>query len=137
MKKTIVYSASLLSLLVIIQSCVKDLQGYQRTSVQPDQYLNVSVASGQKYTFTAGTSGNLTVMTQASHYQVSQASVSDNGSAVYDYTSSSGYMGDDKVVLLYAVSQGASENHTEGCSQRGSENYQSTTTISIKINVTK
>lgn len=136
MKKTIVYSASLLSLLVLIQSCVKDVQGYTRTPVQPDQYLTVSVASGQNYTFTAGNSGNLTVMTQASHYQVSQTGVSDNGSSIYDYTSSSGYMGDDKVVLLYAVGPSASENHTEGCGH-GDENYQSTTTISIKINVTK
>ena len=136
MKKTIVYSASLLSLLVLIQSCVKDLQGYTKTSIQPDQYLNVSVASGQKYTFTAGTSGNLIVMTQASHFQVSQTAISDNGSAIYDYTSSSGYMGDDKVVLSYMVNPSASQNHTEGCGH-SDENYQSTTMISIRFNVTK
>lgn len=137
MKKTIVYSVSLLSLVMLVQSCVKDLQSsYSKTPVQPDQYLNVNVASGQSYTFTAGASGNLSVMTQASHYTVSQTSVSENGSAVYNYSSTPGYSGDDNVVLLYAIDPAASENHTGGCSQSGSQN-QGATMIAIKINVTK
>jgi len=135
MKKAIVYSASLFALLVLIQSCTKDMQGYTKTPSQPDQYLNVNISSGQNYTFTAGTTGNLSVMTQAAHYQVSQTGVSEDGTAVYNYSSTPGYMGEDNVILLYAVDPSASENHSEGCSQ-SSQNYQSTT-IAIKINVTK
>jgi len=137
MKKTIVYSASLLSLLVLIQSCVKDVQSYVERPAQPDQYLNVNVSSGQNYVFTAGTSGNLSVMTQAAHYLVSQTGYSDNGSSVYNYSSSPGYMGEDNVVLLYSVNPTTPEDHASGCSQSGNQNSQSTTMIAIKINVTK
>jgi hypothetical protein len=100
MKKTFVYPAALSLLLVVMLSCKKEQLGRSATVVQPNQYVNASVASGETFTFVAGSTGSLSVSKQALHFQVSEA-MNENGSVYYNYKPAAGYIGSDEVALMY------------------------------------
>jgi hypothetical protein len=138
MQKTFVYPAALILLSVLIVSCKKEQLGNTVIPAQPNQYINASVASGETFTFVAGSTGTLSVNKQALHFQVSEA-LNENGSVYYNYKPAVGYIGADEVALLYvsnAATPGISNNN--GCPV--SHNNPVTTgmnTIVIKLSVTK
>jgi len=106
MKKTFVYPAALSLLLVVMLSCKKEQLGRSATVVQPNQYVNASVASGETFTFVAGSTGSLSVSKQALHFQVSEA-LNENGSVYYNYKPAAGYIGSDEVALMYLSNEAA------------------------------
>jgi len=135
MKKTIVYFAALLCVLVLIQSCTKDSLGTLGGSSQPAmETFTVNLSLGQTYTYNAGV-GTLIVSKQASHFQVSQTGVSESGTAIYSYGPAAGYMGPDEVTLVYSPGQTTSES-SSGCPSHNSP-APGSSTIAIKLNVTK
>jgi hypothetical protein len=134
MKNTIVYSAALLCMLVLIQSCTKDSISTLGGQSQGMQTFTVNVPLGQSYTYSAGV-GTLIVSKQASHFQVSQTSTSESGAAIYNYAPVAGYMGPDEVTLVYSPGPTTSESNT-GCASHDSPPPGSST-IAIKLNVTK
>jgi hypothetical protein len=133
MKNTIVYFASLLCALVLIQSCTKDsistLGGSSQAAMET---FTVNLSLGQSYTYNAGI-GTLVVSKQASHFQVSQTGTSENGTAIYNYGPAAGYMGPDEVTLVYSPGPTTSESNT-GCPSHDSP-APGSSTIAIKINV--
>ena len=136
MRKTVVYLAALICLLLLVQSCKKNSQDSfpaRAQTAQANQYVNASVPSGQTFTFVASSSGTLTVAQQASHYQVSETATSDNGSALYSYNSAPGYIGADEVTLAFTSGTTKSENNS-GCPNHTDG---PTCTIVINLNVTK
>ena len=72
MQKTFVYPAALLLLSALIISCKKEQLGNSVIPAQPNQYIDARVASGETFTFVAGSTGTLSVSKQASHFQVSE-----------------------------------------------------------------
>ncbi|MFI5187818.1 MAG: hypothetical protein ACHQF0_13890 [Chitinophagales bacterium] len=135
MKNRFVYPAILIGSLICIQSCTKNLQDKYVPPVQPTQFINVSVSSGQTYVFTGG-SGTLNVSRQASHYETSQTGSDEKGSAIYKYNSALGYTGPDEVTLLFSP-KSVTPGSTGGCPESQNKPNSSTTYIGIKINVTK
>src|SRR5580765_2561895 len=99
MQKTFVYPAALLLLSVLLVSCKKEQMGNSAMPAQPNQSINASVASGETYTFVAGSTGALIVSKQALHFQVSEA-LNENGSAYYKYKPAAGYIGTDEVAVM-------------------------------------
>jgi len=137
MKKTFVYPAALLLLLGMI-SCKKEQLGRSVVPAQPDQYINASVASGETFTFVAGSTGTLSVGKQALHFQVSET-LNENGSVYYNYKPAAGYIGADEVSLMY-VSDATAPAVSSGNSCQAGHNTpvsNSMSTIVIKLNVTK
>ncbi len=136
MRKTFGYPAALLFLSVLIVSCKKEQFGNSIIPAQPDQYINVSVASGDTYTFVADAKGTLSVSKQALHSQVSEI-LSEEGSIHYNYKPAIGYIGSDEVTLMYlsnAAEPGINTNSSSGCP--GSHNN-TPGTIVINLTVTK
>ena len=138
MQKTFVYPAALWLLSVLLVSCKKEQMGNSFVPPQPNQSINASVASGETFTFVAGSTGTLSVSKQASHFQVSEA-LNENGSVYYNYRPAAGYIGSDEVALMYlsnaaapgiSSSTGCPANHNDPSSNAMS-------TIVIKLNVTK
>jgi hypothetical protein len=138
MQKTFVYSAALLLLSVLIASCTKEQLGNSIIPAQPNQYIDASVASGETFTFVAGSTGALSVSKQALHFQVSEA-LNENGSVYYNYKPAAGYIGTDEVALMYlsgATAPGINSN--TGCSaSHNTPVSNAMSTIVIKLNVTK
>ena len=134
MKKIFTYSTVLCCLLLLAQSCTKQLPDARE---QAEQVINATVAAGQTYTFTPPSSGLLSVSRQAAHFGVSEVGIGkDNSTSIYQYTAAAGYKGTDEVSLNFISTIPASEN-TGGC--RGSNSGTYTTvnnTIVIKLNVT-
>ena len=133
MRKTFGYAA-LLFLSVILVSCKKEQLGNSTIPAQPDQYINASVASGETYTFVADANGTLSLSKQALHFQVSEI-LSEEGSIHYNYKPAAGYIGTDKVTLMYLSN--ASEpglNTSSGCP---ANHNNSRGTIVINLTVTK
>jgi hypothetical protein len=139
MKKTFVYPATLSILMVFIISCKKEQLGRSTAApVQPNQYVNASVASGETFTFVAGSTGSLSVSKQALHFQVSEA-LNENGSVYYNYKPKAGYMGADEVSLMYlsdATAPGI--NTSSGCpASHNTPSSSAMSAIVIKLTVTK
>jgi len=139
MKKTFVYPAALLLLLVVMLSCKKEQLGRSATVVQPNQYVNASVASGETFTFVAGSTGSLSVSKQALHFQVSEA-LNENGSVYYNYKPAAGYIGSDEVALMYLSNEAAPviSSVSTGCpASHDTPASSAMNTIVIKLTVTK
>ena len=135
MKNTVAFSAMLLCFLLLVQSCSKKSQDSFATPAQPDQLINATLNSGETYTLMVGSSGTLTVIQQAIHFQLSASTTDENGSVLYKYTPQIGYVGSDEVALMYSPAAAATENDG-GCPSHSS----GTTTsnwITIKFDVTK
>ncbi len=139
MKKTFVYPAALSLLFVFLISCTKEQLGRAIRPEQPNQSIEASVASGETFTFVAGTTGSLSVSKQASHFEVSQA-LNENGSVYYNYQPKAGYSGADEVTLMYLSGSAAPGISTSnGCpaSHDNAASSNKMSTIVIKLNVTK
>jgi len=138
MQKTFTYTAPLLLASVLILSCKKEQLANSITPVQPSQYMNASVASGETFTFVAGSSGTLSVSKQASHFQVSEA-FNENGSVYYNYKPVAGYIGADEVSLMYMSDATAPPglNTSNGCPSHNAPLSNGMSMIVIKLNVTK
>ena len=138
MKKTFVYPA--LSLVfVLVLSCTKEQLGRSIRPEQPNRSIEANVATGETFTFVAGTTGSLSVSKQASHFQVSQA-LNENGSVYYNYQSEAGYFGTDEVTLMYLSGSAAPGISTSnGCpaSHDNAASSNKMSTIVIKLKVTK
>jgi hypothetical protein len=138
MQKTFVYPAALILLLVLTVCCKKEQLGKAATPAQPSQYIDASVASGETFTFVAGSTGTLSVSKQASHFQVSEA-LNENGSVYYNYKPKAGYIGADEVALMY-LSDAAAPGVSSGTGCPANHNNpvkNAMNTIVIKLTVTK
>ena len=138
MRKTFVYPAALLILSVVMMSCKKEQLVNSIISVQPNQYINASVASGGTFTFVAGPNGTLSVSKQALHFQVSEI-LDDEGSIHYNYKPVAGYIGVDEVTLLYLSNATAPGiNTSSGCpASHNTATSNAMSTIVINMTVTK
>src|SRR5690242_6875073 len=138
MQKTFVYPAALLLALVSMVSCKKEQVANSAKSAQPNQYMNASVASGETFTFVAGSTGTLSVSKQASHFQVSEA-FNENGSVYYNYKPLAGYIGADEVSLMYVSDATAPPglSTSSGCPSHNAPLSNGMSTIVIKLTVTK
>jgi hypothetical protein len=138
MQKTFVYPAALLLLSVLIISCKKEQLGNSVIPAKPNQYIAASVASGETFTFVAGSTGALSVSKQALHFQVSEA-LNENGSIYYNYKPAAGYIGTDEVALMYLSNAAAPGlNNNNGCPANHSDLVTNgMSTIVIKLSVTK
>ena len=137
MRKSFVYPFALLLLSVVIVSCKKEQLGNSIIPAQPNQYIDVSVASGETFTFTAGGNGSLSVSKQALHFQVSET-LNEKGSIFYNYKAAAGYIGADEVTLAYlsdATEPGINSSTT--CPANHNTPVSAMSTIVIKLNVTK
>jgi len=138
MKKTFVYLTAFPLLFVAITSCTKENLG-RSAPVQLNQSIDASVASGETFTFVAGSTGSLSVSKQALHFKVSQA-LNENGSVYYNYQPEAGYFGDDEVTLMYLSHAAAPGiNTSSGCpaNHNTSTSTNAMSTIVIKLTVTK
>ncbi len=138
MKKTFVYPAALLLLSVLMISCKKEQVGRSLTPLQPNQSINASVASGETFTFVAGSTGSLSVSKQALHFQISEA-VNENGSVYYNYKPVGDYIGSDEVALMYLSDVAAPPgiSTSTGCPESHNTPSSAMSTIVIKLTVTK
>ena len=132
MKNAAVYFFALFTLTILVQSCTKSWSDGFVGGPRVSQSLDVNISPGQTYTYTGGSSGTLIVSKQASHFQVSQTGLNQNGSLIYTYNPIAGYMGPDEVALAYTASA-PSEGSSGGCHNNSGS---VSTTISIKFNVT-
>lgn len=135
MKNIVASLATLFCMLVLIQSCSKKSQDNFTRQEQPNQFLEATVASGQSYTFNPEMTGTLTVTRQASHFLVSQTGTDERGLAIYNYSSTAGYVGTDEVTLAYTPKSVTTQSNS-GC-QASHTNDVTSTSIVIKLNVTK
>jgi len=138
MQKRFVYAAALLVLSGSIVSCKKEQLGNSVIPARPSQYINATVASGETFTFVAGSTGTLTVSKQALHFQISET-LNEKGSVYYTYKPSAGYIGSDEVALAY-LSDSATPGVSSSSGCPGSHNTpvsNSMSTIVIKLIVTK
>jgi hypothetical protein len=138
MQKRYVYVAALLVLSASIESCKKEQLGNSIVPAQPNQYINATVASGETFTFVAGSAGTLSVSKQALHFQVSET-LNENGSVYYNYKPSAGYIGSDEVALAYLSAAAAPGiNSSSECpASHNTPVSNAMNTIVIKLNVTK
>ena len=137
MRNTFVYPFALLLLSVAIVSCKKERLGNSIIPAQPNQYIDASVASGETFTFTAGSNGTLSVSKQALHFQVSET-LNEKGSIFYNYKAAAGYIGADEVTLTYlsdATEPGISSSTS--CPAKHNTPVSAMSTIVIKLNVSK
>jgi len=139
MKKSFVYTAAASLLFVLIISCKKEQLGRSVTPAQPNQSIETSIASGETFTFVAGSTGSLTINKQALHFQISEA-LNENGSVYYNYQPKAGYIGTDEVTLMYlsnATAAGISTG-SSGCpASHDTPVSNAMSTVLIKLNVTK
>lgn len=134
MKKTFAVWAVLISLLAC--SCSKQSQGELRTvpAAEPDQIINVKVGSGNTCTVNLGTAANVTILRQASHFQVSEMIMDKtDGSFTYKYLPAANFTGTDEVSLARTS---AVTSDSDGCSYVGQNTGSTSTRITIKLNVT-
>ena len=137
MRNTFVYPFALLLLSVAMVSCKKEQLGNSIIPAQPNQYIDASVASGETFTFTAGSNGTLSVSKQALHFQVSET-LNEKGSIFYNYKAAAGYLGADEVTLTYLLdSTEPGINTSAGCPASHNTPVSAMSTIVIKLNVTK
>jgi hypothetical protein len=134
MKKTLLTATVFFCLLVLTQSCTKQSQDGFMAPVQPAaKTITATVSSGQTYIFNAGYPGTMNIDRQASHYQVSETTIDENGAVIYKYIPAKGYQGADEVMLTQNVSNSGDNNG--GCSQNHSGTTVSSSTTVIKITV--
>ena len=136
MKKIFTYSTALCCLLLLAQSCSKQLPDARE---QAEQVINATVAAGQTYIFTPPSSGSLSVSRQAAHFKVSEVGIGkDNSTSIYQYTAAAGYKGNDEVSLM-SINTVSALGSSGGC-QGGNNGGTITTTVSktivIKLTVT-
>jgi hypothetical protein len=137
MQKTSIYLNALLLLSVLIVSCKKEQLGNSLIPAQPNQYIDASVASGETFTFVAGSTGSLSVSKQALHFQVSEIS-NKNGSVYYNYKPAAGYIGADEVALMYQSEAAAPVISNTVCpANHDTPISNAMSTIVIKLSVTK
>ena len=138
MRKRFVYPAALFLLSALIVSCKKEQLGNALTPAQPNESIDANVASGETFTFVAGSTGTLSVSKQALHFQVSEA-LNENGSVYYNYKPAAGYIGTDEVALMYLSDAAAPGVSTSaGCPARHNDPVRNAmNTIVIKLTVTK
>ena len=120
MKNTVAFSATLLCFLLIVQSCSKKSQDSFPSTSQTDEIITASVNSGETYTLMVASSGTLTVIRQAMHFQLSAATTDEKGSVLYKYTPQTGFSGSDEVALMYSPAA-APTDHDGGCQSHGSD----------------
>ena len=135
MKNTVAFPATLLCFLLLVQSCSKKSQDSVAPATQPDDLITASVNSGETYTLMVASSGTLTVIRQAMHFQLSATATDEKGSVLYKYTPQAGYSGSDEVALAYSPAAAPSENNG-GCQSHGSD-VTTTNTITVKFTVNK
>jgi len=122
---------------VLIISCKKEQLGNTVIPAQPNQYIDASVASGETFTFVAGSSGELSVSKQALHFQVSEI-LNKNGSVYYNYKPAAGYIGTDEVALMYQPEAAAPVIGNTVCpANHDTPISNAMSTIVIKLSVTK
>jgi hypothetical protein len=134
MKRTLLFSAILFCLSVLLQSCTKQAQDTFTAPVQPAQVITATIAPGQTYIYNAGLTGTMNISRQAMHYLISEATVdSKNGALIYTYVPAVGYKGTDEVTLVHSTT--TSSYNYSGC--QGSHNGPMTTNnvIIIKMNI--
>ena len=137
MRKTFNYAVALLLTSVLIISCTKEQLGNSIIQEKPSQYIDASVASGETFTFVAGSKGTLSVSKQALHFQVSEIS-NENGSVYYNYKPAAGYIGTDEVALTYLSDAAAPVISNSGCPvNHNTPISNAMSTIVIKLSVTK
>ena len=139
MKKSFVYTAAASLLFVLIISCKKEQLGRSVTPAQPNQSIETSIASGETFTFVAGSTGSLTISKQALHFQISEA-MNENGSVYYNYQPKAGYIGTDEVALMYlsdAATPGISSSSTGCPASHNTPASNGMNSIVIKLTVTK
>jgi hypothetical protein len=136
MKNTVAFSATLLCFLLLIQSFSKNSQDSFASAAQPDQLITASVNSGETYTLMLGTSGTLTLVRQALHFQVSATTTDENGTLLYKYTPQAGYTGSDEVALAYSPAAAAPTETGGGCPSHSSD-VNTCSRIVIKFDVSR
>ena len=138
MQKTFVYPAALLLLSVLLVSCKKEQMGNSVMPAQPNQSINASVASGETFTFVAGSTGALSVSKQALHFQVSEA-LNETAPFIITINPQQAILEQMKLPLLYlsdAAAPGISSN--TGCpASHNTPASNGMNSIVIKLNVTK
>jgi hypothetical protein len=137
MRNTFVCAFVLLLLSVMILSCKKEQLGNSIIPAKPNQYIDASVASGETFTFTAGSNGTLSVGKQALHFQVSET-LNEKGSIFYKYKAAAGYIGADEVTLTYlSAATEPGINSSTSCPANHNTPVSAMSTIVIKLDVTK
>jgi len=135
MKITVAFSATLLCFLLLVQSCSKKTQDSFASAAQPDELITASVNSGETYTLMVASSGTLTVIRQALHFQLSATATDEKGSVLYKYTPQTGFFGSDEVALMYSPAADPTE-HEGGCQSHNSDTNASNR-ITVKFTVNK
>lgn len=140
MKKTLLLSLILFSLLVVNQSCSKEAPDRMATPV-PDETINAVVAADNAYILNVSSFESVSIGKQAAHFTVSQTEVDEkNGMPVYKYIPEKNYAGNDEVVLRTSKTTAVSGGNGGSC--HGGNNSQASTNTSyynviIKFTVTK
>jgi len=137
MKNTVAFSATLLCFLLLVQSCSKNSQDSVAPATQPDELITASVNSGETYTLMVASSGTLTVIRQAMHFQVSATTTDEKGSVLYKYIPQTGYSGSDEVALMYSPAPAAASNQNDGGCQSHGSDMGTSNRITVKLTVNK
>ena len=121
MKKLYSIAIVLVCMMIVFQSCSKQSAKEMIPAVSPN-VINATIAPNQAYTFSANTSGDLSIEKQASHFQISSVETDEkNGQIVYQYVPARDYTGKDEVILGSKVTTYSSDNRSE-CSSNHTSN---------------
>ena len=141
MRKVIVFSAVLGSIIALFPSCSK--QSQSEMVLQPTgKVINASVASNSSYQLTLANWDNATITKQALHFKSSGTATDvKSGYLVYRYSPAANYTGPDEVVLT-TKTVNSSTGMAGGCHHGDGQGSSSTavaytyTTTTIKFTVT-
>jgi hypothetical protein len=132
MKQIISLSAILFSLLLITQSCSKEIPD-KIVQTLPDETINATVSADNAYALNIASLGDVKISRQAVHFAVSQIGIDvKDRTPVYTYVPAAGFTGTDEVELFSSKSF-----RSTGGACSGSHYSSFITSIVIKFTITK
>ena len=136
MKLILTSSVVLFCTISLLLSCSKNAKdSFSRsTPAMPDQIIKAKVAPGQTYSLSIANSGDVSISKQAAHYLVSETAIDEkNGSIIYKYIPTSGFTGNDEVLLSHSPE--SSVNNNNSCNYGGDNREIHSSSIAIKFTV--
>jgi len=132
MKQIISLSAVLFTLLLITQSCSKEMPD-KIVQTLPDETINATVSADNAYKLDITSLGDVSISRQALHFAISQTGIDvKDRTPIYTYVPAAGFTGNDQVELFSTKSI-----RSTGGTCSGSHYSSSITNIVIKFTITK
>ena len=140
MKRQILPLLAATAVMVFFVSCKKESM-QKNTQPGSDEVITLKLSLNQAYQINIPDAGSLSIGKQASHYLVSEATTdNESGIALYKYTPSVDFTGNDEVLLLSTKSASTTAAGSSGCPGQSNNSGNPAITakyITVKITVDK